>query len=301
MNSQLFLSVITPTLNRADMISDAIESVLVQKYPDMEHIIVDGASTDNTLAVLAKYPHLKVISGPDRGMYDAINHGIDLSQGKIVGFLNADDLYAEEVFYSLEKIFKDEAIQAVAGKAVVFGELGDGEQVILGGSPKNQTNLMQLCTLDSPFFNAWFFRKSIFEKIGKFNIDYRIVADREFMLRFALSGLEYASINKLVYQYRQHAGSMTFEITDQKLERIVNEHIMMTDFYLRKRNLPRSAKGLIRQLRTQDTVEMSFRCATSKQFIKSASYVYEGLKYDWRWPLQFWYRLLLALGSKIRN
>ena len=74
-------------------IADAIESVLSQHIPDVEHIIMDGGSTDGTLEILKKYPHLIVVSGPDNGMYDAINKGIGISKGEWIGLLNADDLY----------------------------------------------------------------------------------------------------------------------------------------------------------------------------------------------------------------
>ncbi|MBA4385687.1 MAG: glycosyltransferase, partial [Anaerolinea sp.] len=91
------ISVITPSLNRAGMIADAIESVLAQNHPHFEHIIVDGGSTDGTLEMLTKYPYLHVISGKDRGMYDAINRGLEIARGEIICFLNSDDLLPPNV------------------------------------------------------------------------------------------------------------------------------------------------------------------------------------------------------------
>ena len=83
-------SIITPCLNARSFIAEAIESVLAQQIPDVEHIIMDGGSTDGTLEILKKYPHLVVVSGPDHGMYDAINQGIGISNGEWIGLLNAD-------------------------------------------------------------------------------------------------------------------------------------------------------------------------------------------------------------------
>ena len=86
------LSIITPTLNRAHFLEEAIESVRAQDFPDCEHLIVDGGSTDGTLEMLARHPHLRVVSEPDRGLYDALNKGLRLGSGEIVGLLNSDDI-----------------------------------------------------------------------------------------------------------------------------------------------------------------------------------------------------------------
>ncbi|MBE3118097.1 MAG: glycosyltransferase [Candidatus Atribacteria bacterium] len=118
--NQLLISIITPSLNRADMIVTAIESVLAQNYPYFEHIIIDGGSTDGTLNVLGKYPHLRLISELDRGMYDAINKGLALASGEIIGFLNTDDLFADDIFAKVAKKFDDDRILVVAGGPVII-------------------------------------------------------------------------------------------------------------------------------------------------------------------------------------
>ena len=114
------LSIITPSLNRARYIEEAIESVLRQNYSDIEHIIIDGGSTDGTFEILARYPHLKTISEPDNGMYDALNKGLNIATGEIVGFLNSDDVYAENIFLLVVKQFENPEIQATAGRARFF-------------------------------------------------------------------------------------------------------------------------------------------------------------------------------------
>ena len=119
------VSIITPSYNRAGMIETAIQSVLSQNYPEVEHIIMDGGSTDGTLEVLKKYPHLRVVSEPDQGMYDALNKGLNLAHGEIIGFLNTDDFYAPGVFAKIALQFSEKTVDAVAGLA------GDGIDGIL--------------------------------------------------------------------------------------------------------------------------------------------------------------------------
>ncbi|MHB8778311.1 MAG: glycosyltransferase family 2 protein [Anaerolineales bacterium] len=287
MKSTSVFSIITPTLNRAGMISAAIESVLAQNYPHFEHIIVDGVSTDGTLELLKRYPHLKVQIGQDQGMYDALNKGLKLAKGEIIGFLNSDDLYAEDAFSVIAEKFQKQNILAVAGEALIFTIASNGESKIISNFSPEGASLLELSTIGSPYFNAWFFRRSVFEKIGNFRTNYKIVADREFMLRFALSALPYTTLNKPIYQYRQHMGSMTFEVTDQKLERIVNEHLYMTKTYLEQRSIPAEARELIRKLRTRDTLEMALRSLKKMNFPKFAYYSWQGFEYDPLWLLNF--------------
>ena len=115
--TQPFFSIVTPCLNRAGIVESAVESALAQNYPAFEHIVIDGGSTDGTLEVLARYAHLHVISEPDRNLYDAINKGLRLARGEVVGLLNSDDRYASGAFAAAAEIFADPAVELVIGGA----------------------------------------------------------------------------------------------------------------------------------------------------------------------------------------
>ncbi len=292
------ISIITPSLNRVDMLEEVIQNVAMQQYPDFEHIVIDGGSTDGTQEMVKKYPHIRFESGSDRGMYDALNKGLDLANGEIIGFLNTDDYYAENIFLDVASKFKDESAMAVAGCAAVFHEPSKGKTEIVGRYSPNEETLLECSTIGSNYFNAWFFRNTLFKKIGYFDANYRIAGDRDFMLRFALSNLCYATIDKLVYRYRQHPGSLTFHATDERRELSAREHLIMTNYYLNNEKLSNLERKLLVELHTRETVEMAARSLRVWNFGKSVYYFVEGIRSDFLWPLKF-VRLAILLGIKI--
>lgn len=286
------LSVITPALNRAQYIEEAIQSVLSQNYPNIEHIVVDGGSTDGTLDILAKYPQLRVLSEPDRGMYDALNKGLKISSGELVGFLNSDDLYAPGGLAAAVAQFTTESVLAVVGRAEIFSIDSDGHRSTIYRFSPQGADLMQLCFGIGAFFNAWLFRRSVFEKIGAFNSAYRIVADTDFMMRLALSELKYDTVNAPVYYYRQHVDTLTFALTTEKLDRILREKLPMTASYLRQRSLPPAARQLIAASRTRDTLELGTRLIRERRFARFIPLAWAGSHYDPVWSFRLLWRAL---------
>jgi glycosyltransferase involved in cell wall biosynthesis len=286
--SPALISIITPSYNRMGLIEQAIQSVLAQNYPCLEHIIIDGSSTDATLDLLAHYPHLKVISEPDRGMYDALNKGIKLARGEIIGFLNTDDLYAPAVFQPVAELFGNAEVDAVAGRADIFGvnEAGDLETIseIPLSSPDH---LLEQMVFGPPGFNAWFFRRSLFGRIGVFDEEYRISGDREFMIRLALAGIVYERVDWLIYHYRRHTGALTFNWDGEFFSEIVQEHLKMTDGFLQNGGLREKAKRYFRNLRTRDTVEVTISLLHRRQLAKAWFFASAGLRTNWGWPLNF--------------
>jgi len=288
------------------MIVDAIESVLAQNYPHVEHIIVDGVSTDGTLELLKRYPHLKVQVGHDKGMYDALNKGLKLAHGEIVGFLNTDDLYAPGIFKEVAAHFANATVDAVAGNARIFRKNDDGNpETIMEITPSTSDYLLEQIILGIPAFNAWFFRRSVFERIGTFDTGYRIIADREFMIRLALVGIVYARTDHLVYQYRQHAGSLTISGNDTYSSKIAEEHLKMTDCFLRKAGMPEKAKQYLRKMRTRDTLNMAISHLYKREFGRAWFYAREGIWSDWGWLLKLaswaFHRLTHSVLGKISN
>ena len=105
MNQYPIISIVTPSYNQGKFIEDTIQSVLIQNYPNFEHIIVDNCSTDGTVEILKKYPFLKWISEPDKGQTDALNKGFRKATGDIIAYLNSDDQYCPGVFLTVADYF----------------------------------------------------------------------------------------------------------------------------------------------------------------------------------------------------
>ena len=281
------ITVITPCYNRAGMITDAIESVLAQDLVSFEHIVVDGGSTDGTLEILGQYSHLNVIHGPDQGMYDALNKGLDIATGEIIGFLNTDDMYAEQILVKVAAKFDDPEIMAVTGRAIVFSKLLDRSIKIVEQYAPDDRSLIERLTTGGAFFNAWFFRKSTFDRIGKFDPTYKIAGDQDFMFRFAFSNLKYTTLNELVYKYRMHQDSLTFDKKGEKRTWSADEHLAILNPYLDKEDLPNITKKLLIHVRTLETMDMAARSIWMWNIRKFVYYSLEGSKYDPSWPWKF--------------
>jgi glycosyltransferase involved in cell wall biosynthesis len=288
MRSSRLFSIITPSYNRAGMIETAIQSVLDQNYPQIEHIIIDGGSTDGTLEVLKGYPHLRIISEPDQGMYDALNKGLNLTTGEVIGFLNTDDFYAPDVFAKIALQFSEKSVDAVAGLAGVVEHPTDMAHPIMVYRTAQGEDRIRDTVLGSPIFNAYFFTKPVFQNIGGFDTRYKIAADRDFMLRFMLRDLNTTIVDYPVYYYLQHADSMTFDYNETKFRNMVDDHLLLSKSYLEAQSiLPRSlAKSLV-ELRTRDTIRVCAHCLRKREFSGAWFYCKQGVHHNPSWLFRF--------------
>jgi glycosyltransferase involved in cell wall biosynthesis len=216
--SKPLISIITPSLNRAQYIREAIQSVLDQNYPHVEHIVIDGVSTDRTMDVLCGYSHLRVVSEPDQGMYDAINKGIRMARGEVIGLLNTDDLYAADCFEAVVEVFeKSPQSMAVVGGIAVFEDKNNIRQFVKHVPAINPDELWYRLIQGSPVTNAWFFKRGTFDHVGLFDSRFRYVADRHFLIRTALDGaVRPVPIARELYYYRRHSGSATLTSLDSR-------------------------------------------------------------------------------------
>jgi glycosyltransferase involved in cell wall biosynthesis len=196
--TQIRVSVITVSFNCAGTISDTIESVLSQSYPYIEHIIIDGGSTDGTTEIVKSFGNriAKFISDPDEGIYDALNKGIKIATGDIVGILHSDDFFCNEnIIRDVAAAFTDNETDAVFGD-IQFVDQQDTAKVVRYYSSKN-FRLSKFRFGYMPAHPSFYVRRSLFEKLGYYKTDYKIAADYELTLRFLL-------INRIRYVYLNH-------------------------------------------------------------------------------------------------
>ena len=200
---RLKISVITAVFNSRDTVVSALDSVLSQTHADTELIIIDGGSTDGTLDLLADYiEHAATfVSERDEGIYDALNKGIRLATGDVVGFLHSDDLMAEtSVLKRVADAFDDPDVDAVYGD-LVYVRQGDPTQIVRSWK-SGQFTPNQLGWGWMPAHPTFYVRRKIYERLGGFDLSYRIAADYDCMLRFLVSGIRTTYIPHLLVRMR---------------------------------------------------------------------------------------------------
>jgi glycosyltransferase involved in cell wall biosynthesis len=254
----MLVSIITVCFNSEKTIRDTVESVLSQNYPEIEYIVIDGASTDGTLAALNEYGDAisKVISEPDRGIYDAMNKGISLASGEVIGMLNSDDVYINSSAVS-------ELIGAMTAACTdsVFADL-----LVV-----DQDNLLIVKRYyDSSFFKpsrfrygwmpahpTFFVKKSAYDDVGLFSLDYKIASDYEMLIRILLvKRYTYTYLQKPVIKMRyggaSNSGLYQSWVLNSEIVRACRAHGIWTIFPLLALKIPRKLFGLLNLKLTRD-------------------------------------------------
>ena len=179
------ISIITVIWNNAKTINDAIDSVLGQTYQNIEYIVIDGASTDGTVEIVQSYGDKikKFVSEKDQGIYDAMNKGIKLATGDIVGILNSDDFYkSNDILEIVASEFKSKNIDCLYGD-LEYVDANDTSKVVrYWKSRPFEDGLFQKGL--HPAHPTFFIKREFYEKYGLFDLDFHIAADYEIMLRF---------------------------------------------------------------------------------------------------------------------
>jgi len=179
------ISIVTVALNARETIADTLGSVAAQTHADVEHIVIDGGSTDGTLDVVGRYRDrlARVVSEPDRGLYDAMNKGIRLASGEVVGTLNADDVYADRsVLETVASAFADPDLDALYGDLVYVDRNDTSRVVRYWTSCDYRDGLFERGWI--PAHPTFFVRRRVYERYGLFDTRYHYHADTELTLRF---------------------------------------------------------------------------------------------------------------------
>lgn len=180
------VTIITVCYNRAFTIEKAIQSVLTQNYSNIEYVIVDGNSTDGTKAIIETYGDRinQYISEPDQGMYDAINKGFRLATGDVIGLMHSDDeFYDEDAVSKIVASFnKDTQTEGVYGDGIYVSN--DSEERLIRNRIGGAFSLKKVKSGWLPLHPTVYLKKSIIDKHGLYNLDFKIASDTEFLLRY---------------------------------------------------------------------------------------------------------------------
>lgn len=196
------ISIITVTYNSAATVKDTLESVKKQDYPDIEHILIDGASKDETVSIIKSYPNVKWISEKDNGLYDAINKGIQMATGDVIGILNSDDFFPDKgVVSAIADEFMQSNIDAVFGN-IAFVRPDNLQKIVRLYSSKRFTP-KKFAYGYMPAHPSFYVKKSCYDQFGLYQLDYEIAADYELVMRFIYkNNINYQYIDKILVYMR---------------------------------------------------------------------------------------------------
>jgi glycosyltransferase involved in cell wall biosynthesis len=200
------ISIITPTLNQSRFIEDTILTVKNQDYPDFEHIVIDGGSTDGTIEILKKYPHLKWISEKDTGQSNAINKGLRMATGDILAWLNSDDYYDRNIFKDVAAYFENHPdCFFLYGNITYIDETKKPLGYISG---ETITYRMLLNNPDLVRQPSCFWRKDILQSVGYLNEQLHVVMDYDYFLRIGKQ-YQFHYLNRNLSFFRSYPQSKT--------------------------------------------------------------------------------------------
>lgn len=204
------VSIITPVLNRVETMSACLTSVASQTYQRIEHIVVDGGSTDGTLELVSGYRashSLRWISEPDNGMYEAINKGISLARGDILAYLNSDDLYLPwSVGVAVGAM--EPGIELIYGDMGVLQTQTHGKRGTFYVQFYRDFDLRHYAFVDTMGQPTVFWRRSLTEEIGLFDTRYGLIGDCEYWLRAAVSGAKLRHVAELIALQVEHGSTL---------------------------------------------------------------------------------------------
>lgn len=218
------ISIITIVRNQEQYIEETIKSVIIQSVPDLEYIIIDGASSDGTLEIINKYKDKIsiIISEKDNGIYDAINKGIKLAKYPLIGLLNSSDVYVPGILKKVVELFYDHPVDVMYGD-IMFKEEELNEEFISIGIANHHALKHSM----SIFHPSTFISKNTYKNFGTYNLLYESASDYDYLLRLYLNNLQFQYLPEIVTIFRKggKSGSANFYLN------------LKENFQIRLRNL----------------------------------------------------------------
>lgn len=220
----MFLTIVTTTLNSEAYLRNTLESIKKQYNENIQYILVDAGSTDNTLRIVEDYEFVELYRYPDSTMYEAIDFGFKKAKGEVLSWINSDDVYADNTFKRVFREFRNSEIDILTGNL---------EYIDKQGNEIYPYNFWLANKLFVDVFNdlmicqpATFFTKELYYRIGGLNLDYKIVADRDFFIR-AFREAKVKNTHEILVQFRVHEKNLSIVRRGQAVEenKIINKRL----------------------------------------------------------------------------
>lgn len=243
------VSIITVSFNSAKTIADTIDSVLSQDFPEIEYIIVDGGSTDGTVDIIRQNENRisQWISEKDQGMYDAMNKGIAMATGDVIGILNSDDVYMNtHVISDLMRVMQSQNTEVVFGDLILVDSSNQNKIIRYYDSGRFHPSKFKFGWM--PAHPTVFVKRELYQKVGKFSTTYQIAADYEMLIRIlAIEKASYAYYPKPVVRMRS-GGASTSGISrnwilNQEIIRACKENGIYTNLFMLLLKVPAKLWG----------------------------------------------------------
>jgi len=203
------ISIVVPSYNQSQFLERTILSILNQNYPNLEFIIIDGASTDGSVEIIKKYEKYLTYwaSKKDKGQSDALNKGFKRATGEIVGWQNSDDIYLPGVFYKVIQSFKENPkVDIIYGNRF---DINENDNIIGESRFTRFSRIVYQYEGISLGTQSTFWKRNLFSEIGYFNLNFRFAMDQEFFLKAALKGAKFKFLSCYLGAMRRHRTAKT--------------------------------------------------------------------------------------------
>lgn len=199
----LKISIVTPSYNQGQYLEETIQSVMDQQYPDLEYIIMDGGSTDNSVEIIKKYESRLAhwVSKPDGGQADAINKGFKMATGDILAWLNSDDYYRPDTLKQVSEWFERDDLKIVFGECALYHEKSGKVKAskVFEFAKSHKIEYSDYIIQPSSFWT-----RKTFERVGELNIDLNYTFDWDWFIRAKRAGVHFQAVDKIWSVYRYH-------------------------------------------------------------------------------------------------